>query len=205
MSNYPLLSLAIWIPITTGLIVLATGGDRNAPLARMLALLGAVIGFLVTIPLWTGFDVAIGAMQFVELKTWIPRFNINYHLGVDGISVLFVILNAFITIIVIAAGWEVIQTKVAQYMAAFLIMSGLMNGIFTSLDGILFYVFFEASLIPLYLIIGVWGGPNRVYAAFKFSSTRCLAPFCFWLPRCTCSSSPAAAFRFSSGTNSRWN
>lgn len=168
MSNYPLLSLAIWTPIIAGFVVLLTGGDRNAPLARMLALLGAVAGFLVTIPLWTGFDVAQGGMQFVELQGWIPQFNINYHLGVDGISMLFVILNAFITIIVVAAGWEVIQNKVAQYMAAFLIMSGLMNGIFSSLDGILFYVFFEASLIPLYLIIGVWGGANRVYAAFKF-------------------------------------
>ena len=168
MSTYPLLSLAIWIPIFAGLIVLLTGGDRNAPLARMLSLIGAVVAFLVTIPLWINFDVANGGMQFVELKTWIPRFNINYHLGVDGISMLFVVLNAFITIIVVAAGWEVIQNKVSQYNAAFLIMSGLMNGIFTSLDGVLFYVFFEASLIPLYLIIGVWGGPNRVYAAFKF-------------------------------------
>ena len=168
MSNYPLLSLAIWVPILAGVIVLMTGGDRNAPLARVLALIGAIAGFLVTIPLWAGFDVSHSGMQFVELHNWIPRFNINYHLGVDGISMLFVLLNAFITIIVVAAGWEVIKTKVAQYMAAFLIMSGLMNGIFTALDGILFYVFFEASLIPLYLIIGVWGGPNRVYAAIKF-------------------------------------
>ncbi len=168
MSTYPLLSLAIWIPILAGAVVLATGGDRNAPLARILALFGALAGFLVTIPLWTGFDVTNGGMQFVELKGWIIRFNVNYHLGVDGISMLFVVLNAFITIIVVAAGWEVIREKVAQYNAAFLIMSGLMNGIFTSLDGVLFYVFFEASLIPLYLIIGVWGGPNRVYAAFKF-------------------------------------
>lgn len=168
MSNYPLLSLAIWVPILAGVIVLMTGGNRNAPLARVLALIGAIAGFLVTIPLWTGFDVSHSGMQFVELHNWIPRFNINYHLGVDGISMLFVLLNAFITIIVVAAGWEVIKTKVAQYMAAFLIMSGLMNGIFTALDGILFYVFFEASLIPLYLIIGVWGGPNRVYAAIKF-------------------------------------
>ena len=107
-------------------------------------------------------------MQFVELSAWIPRFNINYHLGVDGISMLFVILNSFITVIVVLAGWKVIDKKVAQYHAGFLIMSGLLNGIFASLDGMLFYVFFEASLIPLYLIIGVWGGPNRVYAAFKF-------------------------------------
>ena len=162
MSTYPLLSLAIWIPIVSGLVVLTTGNDRNAPLARMLALIGAIVSFMVTIPLWTNFEIANGGMQFVELRTWIPRFNINYHLGVDGISMLFVILNAFITIIVVGAGWEVIQQKVAQYNAAFLIMSGLMNGIFTSLDGVLFYVFFEASLIPLYLIIGVWGGPNRV-------------------------------------------
>ncbi|MBK9445689.1 MAG: NADH-quinone oxidoreductase subunit M [Betaproteobacteria bacterium] len=168
MSGYPLLSLAIWIPILAGLLTLATGSDRNAPLARMLALAGAVVGCLVTIPLWTGFDLTTPAMQFVELAPWVPRFNINYHLGVDGISMLFVILNSFITIIVVLAGWKVIEQKVAQYNAAFLIMSGLMNGIFTSLDGMLFYVFFEASLIPLYLIIGVWGGPNRVYAAFKF-------------------------------------
>ncbi|MGB2905172.1 MAG: proton-conducting transporter membrane subunit, partial [Candidatus Dechloromonas phosphoritropha] len=168
MSTYPLLSFAIWIPIISGLVVLATGSDRNAPLARMLALFGAIAGFLVTIPLWNGFDVTYGGMQFVEIKTWIPRFNVNYQLGVDGISMLFVILNAFITVIVVAAGWEVIKEKVAQYNAAFLIMSGLMNGIFTSLDGMLFYFFFEASLIPMYLIIGVWGGPNRVYAAFKF-------------------------------------
>lgn len=168
MSSLPLLSLAIWIPIVAGFAVLATGADRNAPLARMLGLIGAVVAFLVTIPLWTRFDTSIGGMQFVELLAWIPRFNINYHLGVDGISMLFVLLNAFITVIVVLAGWQVIEQKVAQYNAAFLIMSGLMNGIFCSLDGVLFYVFFEASLIPMYLIIGVWGGPNRVYAAFKF-------------------------------------
>ena len=168
MSGYPLLSLAIWVPIIAGLVVLATGSDRNAPLARALSLAGAVLGLLVTIPLWTGFDNGTAAMQFVELAPWIPRFNINYHLGADGISMLFVILNSFITVIVVLAGWQVIEQKVAQYNAAFLIMSGLMNGIFTALDGMLFYVFFEASLIPLYLIIGVWGGPNRVYAAFKF-------------------------------------
>ena len=168
MTDIPLLSLAIWVPIIGGLLVLATGSDRNAPLARMLALAVAVAGFVVTIPLYTGFDTTTSAMQFVELTSWVPRFNINYHLGVDGLSVLFVILNAFITILVVMAGWQVIQDKVAQYMAAFLIMSGLMNGIFSALDGILFYVFFEASLIPLYLIIGIWGGANRVYAAIKF-------------------------------------
>ncbi len=168
MTGMPLLSLAIWLPIIGGVVVLATGSDRNAPLQRMISLLVAVLGFLVTIPLFTGFDTSTSQMQFVELAPWIPYFNINYFLGVDGISVLFVLLNSFITIMVVIAGWEVIQSRVSQYMAAFLIMSGLMNGIFSALDGILFYVFFEASLIPMYLIIGVWGGPNRVYAAIKF-------------------------------------
>jgi NADH-quinone oxidoreductase subunit M len=168
ISATPLLSLAVWLPIFAGLFVLATGSERNAPLSRALALVGALVGLLVTIPLYTAFDLTTPAMQFVELHTWIPRFNINYHLGVDGISMPFVILNSFITVIVVLAGWQVIDNKVAQYNAAFLIMSGLLNGIFCALDGMLFYVFFEASLIPLYLIIGVWGGANRVYAAFKF-------------------------------------
>lgn len=168
MSDYPLLSLSIWIPIFAGLLVLATGSDKNAPLARMMAFVGAVTGFLVTIPLYTNFNPATSEMQFVELSSWIPAFNINYQLGVDGISVLFVILNSFITILVVMAGWQVIEKRVAQYMGAFLIMSGLMNGIFSATDAVLFYVFFETSLIPMYLIIGVWGGPNRVYAAIKF-------------------------------------
>ena len=167
-SSVQWLSLSIWIPIAAGLIVLATGGDRNAREARIVALIGAVLGFLVTIPLVTGFDRATGAMQFVEMAPWIARFHVNYHLGVDGISVLFILLNSFITVLVVIAGWEVIQEKVAQYMAAFLVMSGLLNGTFAALDGVLFYVFFEATLIPMYLIIGIWGGPNRVYAAVKF-------------------------------------
>ena len=150
-----LLSLAIWTPIVFGVLLLAVGRDEHSRAVRWIALIGAVIGLLVTLPLYDGFKLGTAAMQFVEKATWIERFNVHYHLGVDGISMLFVILNAFITIIVVAAGWEVIQNKVAQYNAAFLIMSGLMNGIFTSLDGVLFYVFFEASLIPLYLIIGV--------------------------------------------------
>lgn len=168
MTGLPLLSLAIWVPIFGGLAVLATGSDRNAPLARGVALMAAIAGFLVTIPLYAGFDVNSAAMQFTETTPWIPGFNIKYQLGVDGISVLFIILNAFLTVLVVLAGWQVIQEKVAQYMAAFLIMSGLQNGIFAALDAVLFYVFFEASLIPMYIIIGVWGGPNRVYAAFKF-------------------------------------
>jgi NADH-quinone oxidoreductase subunit M len=161
------LSLAVWVPIVAGVIVLAVG-DRNLREARWVALLGAVAGFLVTIPLVTGFQTGTSAMQFVELNPWIPRFNINYHLGVDGISVLFIVLNSFITVLVVIAGWEVIRSKVAQYMAAFLVMSGLLNGTFAALDAVLFYVFFEATLIPMYLVIGVWGGPNRVYAAVKF-------------------------------------
>ena len=168
MTGLPFLSLAIWVPILGGLLVLATGSDRNAPLARFLAMLVAIAGFLVTLPLYSQFDASTSAMQFVEILPWIPRFNINYHLGVDGISVLFILLNAFITIMVVIAGWQVIREKVAQYMAAFLIMSGLMNGIFAALDAVLFYTFFEASLIPLYLVIGIWGGANRVYAAIKF-------------------------------------
>ena len=161
------LSLAIWVPIVAGLIVLAFG-DRNLREARGISLLGAIVGFLVTVPLVTGFQTGTSAMQFVELNPWIPRFNVNYHLGVDGISVLFILLNSFITVLVVIAGWEVIRSKVAQYMAAFLVMSGLLNGTFAALDAVLFYVFFEATLIPMYLVIGVWGGPNRVYAAVKF-------------------------------------
>lgn len=168
MSGYPLLSLAVWIPIVAGLLILAVGRDSNPGLSRVLSLIGALAGLLITIPLYTQFDASATVMQFVELSPWIPRFNINYHLGVDGISMPFIILNSFITLIVVLAGWQVIQFKVAQYNAAFLIMSGLFNGIFCALDGILFYVFFEASLIPMYLIIGIWGGHNRVYAAIKF-------------------------------------
>jgi len=164
----PFLSFAIWVPIIAGLLVLATGGDRNAPMQRGLAMLGALAGFAVTIPLYTGFDAASAGMQFVELHPWIERFNVNYHLGVDGISVLFVLLNSFVTILVVIAGWSVIENRVAQYYASFLVLSGLMNGVFSALDGVLFYVFFEATLIPMFIIIGVWGGPNRVYAALKF-------------------------------------
>ncbi len=164
----PVISVAIWLPIVFGILVLATGGDRNAPLARTLAMIGSLLGFLVTIPLYTGFVRDTSEMQFVELHDWIARFNIHYHLGVDGISVLFILLTAFFTPIVVLAGWQVIEKRVAQYMAAFLIMSGVMIGVFAALDSILFYVFWEAMLIPMFLIIGVWGGQNRVYAAVKF-------------------------------------
>ncbi|WP_024301381.1 NADH-quinone oxidoreductase subunit M [Pseudogulbenkiania sp. MAI-1] len=163
-----LLSLVIWTPIVAGLLVLATGGDQRAPLARWLALAGSLAGFLVSLPLYTGFNDLNGGMQFEEMRPWIEALNINYHLGVDGISMLFIVLNSFTTLMVVLAGWEVIEKRVAQYMAAFLIMSGLINGSFAALDAMLFYVFFEAMLIPMYLIIGVWGGPRRVYASVKF-------------------------------------
>jgi NADH-quinone oxidoreductase subunit M len=164
----PYLSLAIWVPIVAGLAVLAVGRDRDAGLARWISLIGSVVGLLVTLPLWLHFDTSTAEMQFVEQAEWIPRFDIHYHLGVDGISMLLVLLNSLMTLIVVWSAWEVIQVRVAQYMAAFLIQSGLINGAFSALDGILFYSFFEAMLIPMYIIIGSWGGPNRVYAAVKF-------------------------------------
>lgn len=163
-----LLSVAIWLPVAVGALLLAAGRDEHAKVVRWVALLGALVSFLVTVPLVTGFDLSTSAMQFVEKLPWIDRFNVHYHLGVDGISVWFVPLTAFITVIVVMAGWEVVTERVNQYMGAFLILSGLMVGVFSALDGLLFYVFFEATLIPMYVIIGVWGGPRRVYAAFKF-------------------------------------
>ena len=163
-----LLSIAIWLPVAFGTLLLAVGRDQNAGTARALALVGAVASFVVTLPLVTSFNTATAAMQFVEKTPWIERFNVNYHLGVDGLSMWFVPLTAFITVIVVIAAWQVIEERVAQYLGAFLILSGLMVGVFCALDGLLFYVFFEATLIPMYIIIGVWGGPNRVYAAFKF-------------------------------------
>ncbi|MFZ5551121.1 MAG: NADH-quinone oxidoreductase subunit M [Pseudomonadota bacterium] len=163
-----LLSVAIWMPIAFGLVLLAVGRDSNPGSARWLALVGAIASFLVTLPLISGFDPGTAQMQFQENLQWIERFNVRYHLGVDGISVWFVLLTAFITVIVVIAGWEVITERAHQYMGAFLILSGLMVGVFSAVDGLLFYVFFEATLIPMYIIIGVWGGPNRVYAAFKF-------------------------------------
>ncbi|SAL38027.1 NADH dehydrogenase subunit M [Caballeronia terrestris] len=168
MHSFPILSVAIWLPIVFGVLVLAVGSDTNPAPARWVALIGSILGLLVTIPLITGFDSSTAALQFVEQANWIERFNITYHLGVDGISMWFVVLTALITVIVVIAGWEVITTRVAQYFAAFLILSGIMVGVFSTADGMLFYVFFEATLIPMYIIIGVWGGPNRVYAAFKF-------------------------------------
>jgi NADH-quinone oxidoreductase subunit M len=163
-----LLSLAIWTPIAFGVVLLALGRDEQTQAVRWVALIGALVSFLVTLPVYVHFDTATAAMQFVENVPWIERFNVKYHLGVDGISLWFVLLTAFINVVVIIASWESITHRVNQYMGAFMILSGLMIGVFCTLDGLLFYVFFEATLIPMYLIIGIWGGPNKIYAAFKF-------------------------------------
>jgi NADH-quinone oxidoreductase subunit M len=168
LFNEHLLSLLIWFPVVGGILVLATGGDRQAMAARWLALVFSVVTFVLSVPLWTGFNRSTADMQFVERSPWIERFHIEYFLGVDGISVPLVLLTTILTIVVVVAGWKVIQTRVAQYFAAFLIMEGLMIGVFCALDGILFYLFWEGMLIPMFLIVGVWGGPNRVYAAIKF-------------------------------------
>jgi len=166
-STFPILSLAIWLPIAFGALVLAIGRDENPGLSRSVSLIGSIVSFLVTLPLIFGFDKAAHGMQFVEKHSWIDIFNINYSLGVDGMSMWFVVLTAFITIFVVIAAWEVIEKRVSQYMGAFLILSGIMIGVFCALDGMLFYVFFESTLIPMFIIIGVWGGTNRVYASIK--------------------------------------
>ena len=163
-----LLSLAIWTPIFFGIVLLAIGRDEQAGAVRWVALIGSVVSFLITLPLYSRFQLGTSAMQFVENQPWIDRFNVNYHLGVDGISLWFVLLTAFINVVVVIASWESITKRVNQYMGAFMILSGLMIGVFSALDGLLFFVFFEATLIPMYLIIGIWGGPNKIYAAFKF-------------------------------------
>ncbi len=163
-----LLSLAIWTPIVFGVVLLALGRDQHAATVRWIALVGALMGLLVTVPLYKGFDAASAALQFAEKSVWIERFNIHYHLGIDGIALWLVLLTAFITVVVVIASWESITQRVNQYMGAFLILSGLMIGVFTAADAMLFYIFFEATLIPMYLIIGIWGGPNKIYAAFKF-------------------------------------
>ncbi|MDM0012945.1 NADH-quinone oxidoreductase subunit M [Variovorax sp. J22P168] len=163
-----LLSLAIWMPIVCGVVLLAFGREDHARGVRWFALVASVASFLVTLPLWSRFQNGTAAMQFVEKERWIERFNIHYHVGLDGISFWLVLLTAFITVIVVISAWQVITERVNQYMGAFLILSGLMIGTFSALDGLLFYVFFEATLIPMYLIIGIWGGPNKIYAAFKF-------------------------------------
>ncbi|MFQ5994065.1 MAG: NADH-quinone oxidoreductase subunit M [Acidiferrobacterales bacterium] len=166
-SGYAL-SLTIWLPIVGAVFVLATGSDRKAALARQLSLFFAVVTFVVTVLLYAGFNLHTAEMQFVEDYPWIDAFKIRYHLGIDGISLLLILLTSFSTVLVVIAGWRVIQNKVAQYMAAFLIMEGCIIGVFSSLDAILFYVFWEAMLVPMFIIIGLWGGPDRVYATIKF-------------------------------------
>ena len=167
-ADYPLLSLAIWLPIAGGLLLLATASEQRVQHTRVLALIVSLLTFLCTVLLYTHFDHTTHKMQFAEQLAWIPAFDINYHLGIDGISLPLILLTSFTTVLVIIAGWEVINYKLAQYMASFLIMEGLMIGVFSALDAILFYVFWETMLIPMFLIIGIWGGPNRVYAAVKF-------------------------------------
>ncbi len=167
-TGFPILSMAIWLPIVLGAALIFAGQSVSRAVLRQAALGASVLCFLVTIPLITGFDVKSSGMQFVEKVLWIERFGIHYALGIDGLSMWFIPLTALITIFVVIAGWEVIEDRVGAYMGAFLLLSGLMIGVFSALDGVLFYVFFEATLIPMYLIIGIWGGPNRVYAAFKF-------------------------------------
>ena len=171
MVNYfiqHVLSFAIWMPVIAGVIVLLLGDENKPNNTRWLALAGGIVSFLVTIPLYTHFNFADGGFQFQEGFSWIPAFNINYHLGADGLAIPLILLTSFTTVIVIISAWEVIEKRVAQYMACFLIMSGLMIGVFSALDAILYYVFWEAMLIPLFLVIGIWGGPNRVYATIKF-------------------------------------
>jgi NADH-quinone oxidoreductase subunit M len=168
LNNSNLLSLAIWLPIVFGVLVLAFGRDSRPGFTRVLALVGSLASLAVTIPLITGFDNAHHGMQFVESSEWVSAFNIFYKLGIDGLSLWFVPLTAFITVIVVISAWQVIEKRIAQYMGSFLLLSGLMIGVFCAMDGLLFYFFFEATLIPMFIIIGVFGGPNRVYAAFKF-------------------------------------
>ena len=166
-SNWPILSVLIWLPIIGGLAVVAVG-EQRAAMARLLALAVSGLTFVLSISLFTAFDTSTAAMQFTEVKPWIETFDIYYNLGVDGFSVPLILLTTFFGVLVVIAGWESIQQKVNQYMASFLIMEGLMVGVFSALDAMLFYVFFEAMLIPMFLVIGMWGGPRKVYATIKF-------------------------------------
>ena len=166
-ADFPILSLLVWLPILGGVAVLLVG-DARAGLARVLALVVALLTFLASVPLWTGFNADTAAMQFSERVSWIPAFDAWYHLGVDGISMPLILLTTFITVLVVIAGWDVIQKRPAQYMAAFLVLEGIMIGVFAAVDALLFYVFWEAMLIPMFIIIGIWGGPRRVYATLKF-------------------------------------
>lgn len=165
-ADWPLLSFLIWVPVVGGLLVLGLG--KSDVVARRLALGVSVLAFLLSLPLYTGFDTSTAAMQFVERAPWIETFNVYYHLGVDGLSMPLILLTTFTTVLVVLAGWEVIKDRVSTYMACFLILEGIMNGVFMALDAVLFYIFFEAMLVPMFLVIGIWGGANRVYATIKF-------------------------------------
>ncbi len=166
-ADWPLLSLVIWTPILGGVLVLFAG-DREPSGARKIALVVSLVTFALTIPLYTQFNAETHLMQFVERHSWIDAFNIEYYVGVDGISMPLILLTSFMTIIVIISAWQVIEYRASQYMASFLIMEGFMIGTFSALDAILFYIFFEAMLIPMFIVIGVWGGANRIYATLKF-------------------------------------
>lgn len=167
MSSWPLLSLLIWVPIIGGLLTLAIGNGRPGQ-AKWFALAVALVTLVLSIPLYTGFDLANPGMQFVELRAWIPAYDIQYALGADGISVALIILTTITTVLVLIGAWGSVNKRVSQYLACFLILEGMMVGVFSAMDAVLFYVFFEAMLIPMYIIIGIWGGPNRVYASIKF-------------------------------------
>ena len=166
-ADWPLLSLVIWTPIIGGILVLFAG-DKEPSGARKIALVVSIVTFLLTLPLYSQFNTDTHLMQFVERHPWISAFNIEYFLGVDGISMPLILLTSFTTVIVVISAWEVIQYRASQYLAAFLIMEGFMIGTFSALDSILFYIFFEAMLIPMFLVIGIWGGANRIYATLKF-------------------------------------
>ncbi len=168
LSDWPILSLLVWVPVLGGIGVILTGNKCGPQFSRMAALAVAMLTLLISIPLYTGFDTTIAEMQFVEHLPWIESFSINYFLGIDGLSLPLILLTTFTTVLVVLAGWESITDRVHLYMAAFLILEGLMIGVFSALDAILFYVFWEALLIPMFLIIGIWGGARRVYATIKF-------------------------------------
>jgi NADH-quinone oxidoreductase subunit M len=168
MSGLPILSILVWLPIVAAVIVLALGSGERGEQGKIVALTASVLAFVLSIPLYTGFDTTTAQMQFVEQIPWITRFEVFYHLGIDGISLPLILLTTFLTPLVIIAGWEVIQNRPAQYFAAFLVLEGLMIGVFSALDGLLFYVFWEAMLIPMFIIIGIWGGERRIYATVKF-------------------------------------
>jgi len=166
--DLPILSICVWLPIIGGLWVIFAGSGRRERSVKIDALVISLVTFVISLLLYRDFDVSTAAMQFVERVSWIDAFKVEYHIGIDGIALPLILLTTFTTVIVILAGWEVIEDRANQYMGAFLILEGVMVGVFSALDALLFYVFWEAMLIPMFLIIGIWGGPRRVYATVKF-------------------------------------